>query len=381
MKHVVRYILTLAVGIFVLVGCSDKRIISDSDLEKITEEMFIVNAYASAHSINTDSLDIYTPILQKYGYTQEDFFNTLANFQTRKSARFSDIIENTVANLDVMSKEYMARLKRKKQIDSLAKEEFKKELFFIDTLRVTKMKDTTKLKLSIPIRSEGEIIVSYNYTIDTLDKNLRLQSNHEQHDAEGNRLHVMRNNLSGGGKQKEYKTSFVIKEGATTYELALADYAHREDEPHIAFGNVRITYLPTKEEALEKMDSLVRLHPFDPEVDTIFRRSHFLGKVPLLPTDTVWIESDSITFASIGRHRTVADSLMNEASKVRTERDKFAAKHTKKRSVTISQKMNSLRGQIDSLEECAATSRAMADSLEQLLFGKITTTITRTTEP
>ena len=79
MKHVVKYILTLVVGIFVLVGCSDKRIISDSDLEKITEEMFLVNAYASAHSINTDSLDIYTPILQKYGYTQEDFFNTPAS--------------------------------------------------------------------------------------------------------------------------------------------------------------------------------------------------------------------------------------------------------------------------------------------------------------
>lgn len=376
MKHVFRYILCLTAAVVALVGCAEKHTIPDSDLEKITEEMFLVNAYASLHKINTDSLDIYTPILQKYGYTQDDFFNTLATFQTRKSARFSDIIEHTVGNLDAMSKEYLARLKRNKHIDSLVKAECQVELLFIDTLRVTKMKDTTKLKYSVPIRSEGEIVVSYNYTIDTLDKNLRLQSNHEQHDAEGNRLHVMRNNLSGGGKQKEYKTTFVIKGGAATYELSLADYTRREEEPHIAFGSVRVVYLPPSEEALQRMDSLVRIYPFDPEIDTLFRRSHFLGNAPFVPTDTVWMKDDSLTFATIGRHRTVADSLMNEASKVRAERDKFAAKHTERRSVTISQKMNSLREQIDSLEDCAATSYRVADSLEQQLFGTPHTKIT-----
>lgn len=381
MKHVIRYILCLVAGVVTLVGCSEKHTIPDSDLEKITEEMFLVNAYATTHKINTDSLDIYTPILQKYGYTQDDFFNTLANFQTRKSARFSDIIENTVGSLDAMSKGYLARLKMNRHIDSLVKAECQQELLFIDTLRVTRMKDTTKLKFSIPIRSEGEILVSYNYTIDTLDKNLRLQSNHEQRNAEGGRLHVMRNNLSGGGKQKDYKSSFVIKEGATTYELSLADYTRREEEPHIAFGSVRVVYLPTREEALQRMDSLVRIYPFDPEIDTLFRRSHFIGKTPLLPTDTVWMENDSITFATIGRYRTEADSLMKEAAKVRTERDEFALKNTERRSVTASQKMNSLRDQIDSLEECAAISRGVADSLEQVLFGEPTTKITTTTEP
>ena len=93
MKHVFRYIALLATVALVAVGCSKSKIIPDRELENITREMFLVNAYAKAQRVDTDSLDIYTPILNKYGYTQEDFFNTLANFQKRKSARLSDVVE------------------------------------------------------------------------------------------------------------------------------------------------------------------------------------------------------------------------------------------------------------------------------------------------
>lgn len=356
-------------GVAMIVGCAKKEAISDSDLEKITQEMFLVNAYATAHKVNTDSVDIYTPILQKYGYTQEDFLNSLANFQKRKSARFGDIIEHSVANLEEMQNHYKARLKKKQHIDSLLKAECQEVLLTKDTLRVTKMKDTTRLKFSIPVKSSGELVVSYNYFVDTLDKNLRLQSNHALYNAEGGRLHILRNNLTSGGKQMEYKTTIAIKEGATVYELSLADYARRNQEPNIAFGHIKVVYLPPVEVAQSRMDSLVWVRTFDPEVDSVFRRTCFVATPPLLPSDTIWTTSDSLRFIDFGKQAALADSLADKASKLRTERDKYASKNRGKNSARITEKMNNFREQIDSLEGEAAYHSRLADSMEFALFG------------
>lgn len=374
MKHAYRYILCLVVGAVALCGCSKQHNIPDDDLEKITHEMFLVNAYASANQINTDSLDIYTPILTKYGYTQDQFFNSLANFQTRKSARFGDIIEHTVTSLDLLAKEYQARVNRKEFIDSLVKAECQEELFYKDTIRVTRMKDTARLRLTIPVPTSGELLVRFNYTVDTLDKNLRLQTNHELHNQEEGRLYVMRSNLTGGGKQKEYKATIVIREESEKYELVLADYKHREKEPNIAFGSIQIIYQPTREEALMRMRDVVRVRPFDPAIDTLFRRNTYAGQIPLLPSDTVWMTADSLLLDTIRVCRSVADSLSAEALKLRKERDEFAEESTKRsitkrRRATIAEKMNTLREQFEALEDEAMLNTQRADSLEEYLFG------------
>lgn len=361
-------------GVVAIYGCSKQQNIPDEDLEKIVHEMFLVNAYASANQINTDSLDIYSPILKKYGYTQDQFFNSLANFQTRKSARFGDILQSALNTLDRESKEYQARVRKKESIDSLLKAECQQELFFKDTIRVNRMADTARLKLRIPVPSSGELLVRFNYTIDTLDKNLRLQTNHELLNDEEGRLYLMRTNLTSGGVQKEYKATIVIKEGSQMYELTLADYKRRDNEPHIAFGSIRVIYQPTSQVAQMRMDSLVRVYPFDPETDTLFRRNHFLGKVPMLPTDTVWIDADSLLLDTMKLYRRSADSLSAEALKLRKERDKFAEESakkstTKRRRSTITEEMNTLREQFEALEDEAMLKTQKADSLEMVLFG------------
>ena len=242
MKHAFRHILLLLCGALLAVGCSKKTIIPDDDLERITREMFLANAYAATEKVATDSLDIYTPILARYGYSQDDFFNTLANFQKRKSARYSDIVEAAIKNLEGLSSGYERKLRELRYVDSLAKSMLRKEVLFVERVKVTRFKDTTRLKLTIPVRDEGEYIVSYNYLIDSLDKNLRLQSNHAVYDAQGERNYIMRNNLTRYVR-KSYTTTIFPKKGSTTYVLTLADYAKREDEPYIIFDSIRVVYL------------------------------------------------------------------------------------------------------------------------------------------
>ncbi|MBO5661334.1 MAG: DUF4296 domain-containing protein [Tidjanibacter sp.] len=328
MKHAFRHILLLLCGALLAVGCSKKTIIPDDDLERITREMFLANAYAATEKVATDSLDIYTPILVRYGYSQDDFFNTLANFQKRKSARYSDIVEAAIKNLEGLSSGYERKLRELRYVDSLAKSMLRKEVLFVERVKVTRFKDTTRLKLTIPVRDEGEYIVSYNYLIDSLDKNLRLQSNHAVYDAQGERNYIMRNNLTRYVR-KSYTTTIFPKKGSTTYVLSLADYAKREDEPYIIFDSIRVVYLPPVDEALAHMDSLMRFRPGIMDNDTIRARGYLDAKPPRLPHDTVWVAIDSLDLAEATLLKGRADSLTGRADEVAKEVKKLLAKSEK----------------------------------------------------
>lgn len=286
MKHVFRDIVLIVALTLAVCGCSKSKVIPDRELESITREMYLVNAYAKSQHISTDSLDIYTPILAKHGYTQDDFFNTLANFQKRKSARLSDVIESTITSLESMANGYEQKLKNLNYIDSLAKAMCSREVMNVDKIRVRRMKDTTRLVLSLPIRDKGEYVISYNYHIDTLDKNLRLQSTQWTVDKDGNRNHYLRTTLTRG-ERTEYNTTLRPREGAIEYHIQFADYAKREEKPHITIDSVRITYLPPTEEALAHMDSVLSFKPQVILADSIDVYGSLDAVIPMLSRDSL----------------------------------------------------------------------------------------------
>ena len=65
MKHAIVKIFFVVCGVVAMASCSRTTIIPDKDLERITREMFLVNAYANSEKVKTDSLDIYTPIFKR----------------------------------------------------------------------------------------------------------------------------------------------------------------------------------------------------------------------------------------------------------------------------------------------------------------------------
>lgn len=334
MKHAINRVLLVVILAALCLsgaGCSRKTIIPDSDLERIAREMFLVNAYANAERMKTDSLDIYTPILERYGYTQNDFFNTLANFQKRKSARLGDVIEASIASLESLAEGYEQKLRNLRYVDSLAKAQCSQEVLWMEHIAVNRLKDTTKLQLSLPIHDRGEYIVSYHYYIDTLDKNTRLQSTHEVYDKEGARIYYNRNNLTHDDSLR-YTTTIKPKTGAVEYRLTLADYTRREDEPHIVFDSVRIVYLPPSEVALAKMDSTLHFRPMLLFNDSIRVRGYLDAVPPMLPHDTVWLRIDSLDMAHAESLRGCADSLVGEGVKLREEVEKLLKKSDKLRT-------------------------------------------------
>lgn len=364
--------------------------------------MFLTNAVAQQQHIHTDSLDVYTPILERYGYTQEDFFNTLANFQKRKSARLSDIIESSIASLESLSEGLERKLRNLAYVDSLAKAECSKEVLWVEKIKVNGFKDTTKLHLTFPIIDRGEYVVSYNYLIDTLDKNLRLQSNHAIYDNQGRRLHLTRNNLQREVR-KSYTSIIKPKAGAVEYRLTLADYARREDEPHIAFDSIRVVYLPPSEVALARMDSVLSFRPMLYTNDTIRAYGYLDARIPMLAHDTVWIALDSTELAEAKQLRHEADSLDGRAEEIVGEVEKLLSRSTRLqtkaqkewyRNDSLRQvahaknlvKAEELRREADSLEgwsrsltENASLRRLRADSIDIVIFGAPTLPATEQT--
>lgn len=394
MKHAIVKIFVVLCGVVAMAGCSRKTIIPDKDLERIAREMFLVNAYANSERLKTDSLDIYTPILQRYGYTHEDFFNTLANFQKRKSARLGDVIEASIASLESLADGYEQKLRDLKYVDSLAKAQCKEEFFRMDKkITVRRLRDTTKLQLVLPIKDEGEYIFSYYYFIDSLDQNKRLQASHAIYNKDGVRTYLTRPHLLREDTTF-YEITFRPQKGAKELHLTLADYARREDSPHIWVDSIRIYYLPSSEVALAHMDSVLSFRPMLLFNDSIRVRGYLDAKPPRLAHDTVWLHIDSLDMAHAESLRQRADSLDGDGERLTKEIEELLARGEKLR-VKASKRWyrndslrqvahlrnvaeadslaivgDSLRLTIEALQDEAAGYRAVADSIDVVLWGE-----------
>lgn len=267
-------------------SCSKNHVIPDRELEVILREMFLTNAIVTNQRLDVDSAEIYHPILEKHGYTEDDFFMTLANFQKRKSARLSHVLENTITSLENLSAGYEQNVRDLKYIDSLAKSQCISQVYFKERVKVTRLKDTARLKITLPIKNEGEYRVSYNYFIDTLDVNERLQSSVAVFDTLDNRTYYVRHTLSKGELKKALHT-IVPKPASKELYLQLADYALREDEPNITIDSLEIRYIPSSEVALRHMDSLMQFRPSIVLSDSVEIYHTLEATVPLLPADTL----------------------------------------------------------------------------------------------
>ena len=101
MKRILFLLLVLSAA-----ACSRPRIIPDEQLAAIFRDAYLTNAYVSREQIDTDSLKLYEPVFDRYGYTAEDVYYTIGNFSRRKSARLSDVVERAIVLLDTEGARY-----------------------------------------------------------------------------------------------------------------------------------------------------------------------------------------------------------------------------------------------------------------------------------
>ena len=164
MKRAIIAILSL-----IVVACSGPKVIPDNILVKIFHDAFVANAYIAEADITSDSLYIYEPIFQRYGYTMRDLQHTLTTINERKSSRISDIMQNVSRKLEMEYKAEQRKIVVLDTIDNFAKRTYTRTIYSDTLIRADELRDTTKLRIRLKDLVAGEYTVSFEYLIDTLD--------------------------------------------------------------------------------------------------------------------------------------------------------------------------------------------------------------------
>lgn len=117
--------LLLLGAVLLLAACGKKKakMIPDQDMRVIMREAMISQAVAQYNNDPSlrpvDSLDLHTSILQKYGYTLDDFQYTVREMSMRKSNPMGSILQQVTDDMRVESEGAKTRFRTKQQIDSI----------------------------------------------------------------------------------------------------------------------------------------------------------------------------------------------------------------------------------------------------------------------
>ncbi len=244
-------IILLAVAAAVA-GCSRPREIPDDKLQAIFSDIFLVNAYTNTHHMLLDSMDIYSPVLERYGYKPRDLAYTIRHFSTRKSSRLSDIIDRSVEALTKEYDYYAYRVGVLDTIDNIARRRFADTVYRDTLIRVTSLRDTSRLRIRIPAR-EGQYTIWYAYTIDSLDRGGQ-RANHTVTDSTGRQL-AARTNWMRRDRRGTFSATLDAPAEASGLDLLLGDYRGENKSPRLRIDSlVVVYYLPLK----QALDSLTR---------------------------------------------------------------------------------------------------------------------------
>ncbi|GHV01006.1 hypothetical protein FACS1894159_08060 [Bacteroidia bacterium] len=248
-------ILSLAAMVLFWAGCRGHRTIPDDKLREITKEIFLSNAYLGSYQLNRDSVDIYTPIFGKYGYTVEDFRHTLGEFARRKSSRLGDIVKDAHTDLDKQYAQYQRKLAILDTIDILAGERLKRQVLYDSLIRARRIGDTTRLIRTIRAQ-EGSYKITFYCLVDSLDQNTGQRAIVYLVDSAGHRTVA---NTQWMARYQRQRKDVSISVPRTTRKLIidLGSYPPNAQTPlDLTIDSLTVVYYLPREVAL---DSIVKL--------------------------------------------------------------------------------------------------------------------------
>lgn len=239
------------------VGCQEQRVIPDKDLVKIFHDAYLANAYIDESGISDDSLYLYEPIFERYGYTVEDMRHTLKTFSERKSALLSDLMLEVSQQFEEEARQEHRKVVVLDTIDNVAKRYYTRVVYEDTLIRVKRLRDTNKLRIRLKDLTTAEYTITFDYYIDTLDENR--SSRVEVYALQGDTLETMRHTMMLS-RYREGSYTRKLSIDTTHTEIFIDMYYHNEQEeskmPDIKITNFRIT----------------RVIPTEVAVDSLYRR-------------------------------------------------------------------------------------------------------------
>ena len=249
MKRLIRLFCLIAAAT-ALGSCARDKVIPDEELARIFRDAYLINAYVSDRGVKLDSLELYEPVFSRYGYTAEDVRYTIGNFSRRKSAKLSDVVEQSIRLLEEESAYYKYEVGVLDTIDNVARRRFTRTVYSDSLIRVTRIKDTARLRVRIPDTRPGEYRVSFDYLIDSLDENLAPRMRVWLVEADSSRKGESSSILR---KSSRERVSRILQADSSARSLVLSLYGTREKfrRPDVTIYDLKVSYTPeTAEDSL-----------------------------------------------------------------------------------------------------------------------------------
>lgn len=248
-------------GLLTLVACGPRQI-PERRMKSIIRDVFLVNAYQMQPGLGvtgTDSVDIYTPILNDHGYDLADFRHTIDRWALKKSSKLSELIDEAAVDIRQENERNIAIQERQNRLDTLIEARYLDTVYRRpDSLWVRNRRALDGLKFTIPAQ-EGKYRLRYRYLIDSTDRSSRITLRYIQKDSSGSDLRSNTNALTRD-EVRWMDVTFQADSRIDSLEVILGDY--RADDKTIAIrtDSVYILYNEPIEAARERyFHDMVRL--------------------------------------------------------------------------------------------------------------------------
>lgn len=245
----------LTVGVMLAAtSCRKPRIIPDNTLSEIFYDAFLTNAYISEERIKTDSLAMYEPIFEKYGYTVEDLQYTIGNFSKRKSARLGNVVEVAIARLESEGLYYDRETAILDTIEARARRKFSRTVYSDTLVKIYRLSDTVHARIVIDSLQRGEYEIAYTYNIDSLDKNSRQRTTIRTERDNGSERMEMNNIMQ---RRNDRQVSQTVKNDGSLAKISISlaelDYKSKPERPHMTFRDITVRYVPFAEDVIDSL--------------------------------------------------------------------------------------------------------------------------------
>ena len=247
----------LMLSLLSLASCERRKTIPDKELAAIFHDAMVVNAYVGNQSIKLDSLNIYEPIFEHYGYTTEDVRYTIAGFLRRKSANLSDVAEYMILLLDREANALNLQVAKLDTIENVARRRFTKVMLADTAINVRDKADSSLMRFVVEPIYEGEYNISAKYTLDSLDKatGRRYRVYFERRDSS---IRSIANGIVQRRKESDFSHRYEIKPADTNYVRLVIEMAHFADRKQktttrMKIHEVKVTHTPPTEECVDML--------------------------------------------------------------------------------------------------------------------------------
>ena len=256
-----RYLIVIMVLVTIF-GCNKPRRIPDRYLKDIFIELFLTNSYVKTNYMMIDSLDIYTPVLSKYGYRYEDISHTFDYFSRRKSSRLTDILRAAMEEVGDRYERYNHAINMRDSIYNMLRRRSTNIVIEADSIIVASFRDTTKLRFEID-SEPGIYMINFLSTF-YLDHDSRSSSTNIWSEDSTGKQNLLKNFWRYSTDSRvEYEVE--VPEESRRLIISLGGMREGDLRPHLRVDSLRISHFPTKERALAQhsLELFGYIKPYD----------------------------------------------------------------------------------------------------------------------